>query len=396
MRIACFCFAWALLGAEIPKGAELHLRLKTKIASNASRPGDAVETVLTRPLVGPSGVLLPAGVVFRGKVKEAKPSTKPEERALIAVELTEMSAAGAAPAPVAVILKAVENSREGVDKEGRIVGILASDTASARMDEGISRVSQRFGKLAEILGVAKSAVVKTADAEIVYEPETDLIFETTAPAEWNGPLTVAPVPEEFPNLGELEQLVNGQPFQTVAENPPKPSDITNLMFIGSEEELKSAFAAGGWNTAAELNAQSKLETFRAIVENRGYKEAPMSTLLLEGAKAAFDFQKQLNTFAARHHLRIWRRPDTFLGKPVWVSAATHDTGIEFSAENRTFIHKIDSLIDRERSKVVNDLIFGGRVKALALVDRPAVPKETRNATGDEVKTDGRMAVLLLQ
>jgi hypothetical protein len=46
--------------------------------------------------------------------------------------------------------------------------------------------------------------------------------------------------------------------------------------------------------------------------------------------------------------------------------------------------------------VVNDLIFGGRVRGLALIDRPAVPKETRNATGDAVKTDGRMAVLLLQ
>jgi hypothetical protein len=92
----------------------------------------------------------------------------------------------------------------------------------------------------------------------------------------------------------------------------------------------------------------------------------------------------------------WRGPITFLGKPVRVCAATHDTGIEFSAENRTFIHKIDSLIDRERAKVVNDLIFGGRVKGLALIDRPAVPKETKNATGDVVKTDGRMAVVLLQ
>jgi hypothetical protein len=99
---------------------------------------------------------------------------------------------------------------------------------------------------------------------------------------------------------------------------------------------------------------------------------------------------------ARHHLRIWRRPDTFLDKPVWVCAATHDTGIEFSAANRTFIHKIDSLIDRERAKVVNDLVFGGRVKGLALIDRPTVPKETRNATGDAVTTDGRLAVLLLE
>jgi hypothetical protein len=33
------------------------------------------------------------------------------------------------------------------------------------------------------------------------------------------------------------------------------------------------------------------------------------------------------------------------------------------------------------------------VKALALVDRPAVPTKGYNATGDQLLTDGRMAVL---
>ena len=34
--------------------------------------------------------------------------------------------------------------------------------------------------------------------------------------------------------------------------------------------------------------------------------------------------------------------------------------------------------------------------ALALVDRSQVPKQSRNATGDAMETDGRMAVLVLQ
>jgi hypothetical protein len=386
----------ALAGAgEAPKGAELHLRLKTQVASNASKAGQAVEAVLIRPVVGEAGVLIPAGVALRGTVKEAKASAGAADRAILAIEFTEMSA-GDAKAPVAATLKQVENAREGVDANGRVIGILASETISAKMDTGISLLSQRLSKLGDFLGVVKSAVVKQADIEIVYAAGTDMVFETTKAVTWNGPMAVAPMPEEIPDLAALVELVGREPFQTVAENPPKPSDITNLMYIGTEEELKAAFEAAGWNTAASLNAQSKLETFRAIVENRGYKEAPMSILLLDGARPAFDYQKQLNTFAARHHLRVWRRPATFAGKPVWACAATHDTGIEFSAANRTFIHKIDSHIDRERAKVVNDLIFGGKVKGLALVGRPAVPKETRNATGDDVVTDGRIAVLLLQ
>ena len=168
------------------------------------------------------------------------------------------------------------------------------------------------------------------------------------------------------------------------------------MFLGSREQVEAAFIKAGWTTAEELNARSGLETFRAVVENRGYKEAPMSVLLLDGQKPDIVFQKQLNTFAKRHHLRIWKRPDRFQGRAVWVCAATHDIGISFSPENRTFNHDIDSHIDRERAKVVYDLVITGRVNGLALVERPAVPTHTENATGDKIETDGKMAVLLLQ
>ena len=100
-------------------------------------------------------------------------------------------------------------------------------------------------------------------------------------------------------------------------------------------------------------------------------------------------------FRSRHHLRIWRRPGKFRGKPVWVVAATHDIGIDFSEAERTFMHRIDSQIDRERDKVADDLLFTGRVEAFDLLERPAVPRQSQNATGDRLHTDGRMAVLLL-
>ena len=122
----------------------------------------------------------------------------------------------------------------------------------------------------------------------------------------------------------------------------------------------------------------------------------MSILLLDGHKPDLVFQKGNNTFAKRHHLRIFHRPTTYNGQEVWVSSATHDIGIDLSAENRTFIHKVDSSIDRERAKVVNDLLFTSRVNSVALVERQDVPKESSNATGDKLVTDGKMAVLVLK
>ena len=89
-------------------------------------------------------------------------------------------------------------------------------------------------------------------------------------------------------------------------------------------------------------------------------------------------------------------PARFLGLPLWAVAATHDIGIDFSEENRTFIHRVDPQIDAERAKVVTDLLFTGRVQSVELVDRPEVPVKSQNATGDNLETDGRMAVLVLQ
>jgi hypothetical protein len=200
----------------------------------------------------------------------------------------------------------------------------------------------------------------------------------------------------FPDEDALAGLVNSEPFRTMAQSPARPSDMTNIMFLATEDELRAAFEKAGWAAPSRINTQSKLETARALIESRGYKEGPMSVLLLDGRMPDMAFEKGNNTFAQRHHLRIFRRPGMFGGKPIWVCSSTHDTGIDFSDRDRTFIHKIDPQIDRERAKVVNDLLFTGMIRSLALVDRTDIPQNAANATGDSLKTDGGMAVLLFQ
>ena len=56
--------------------------------------------------------------------------------------------------------------------------------------------------------------------------------------------------------------------------------------------------------------------------------------------------------------------------------------------------EVAARMDRERAKVVTDLIFTGMVKSVAMVDRPEVPTTVQNATGDTLKTDGAMAVVM--
>jgi hypothetical protein len=375
----------------IPAGTELYVRLKTPISSNESKADQAVEAVTIIPVLDQGRVVIPSGVAIKGRIAETKPALKADERAALSMIFTDIGAVR-----TKAVVADVDNARESVDQAGKIIGILASETLAARANQGIDKVGQKSSALAGILGVAKGAVLTGAPSgEIKYDPGVELKLKLLEPITWKGESSdpaLTPIRDEQ----ELNNLVNAQSFQTIAENPPKPSDITNLMFVGSEEQVRTAFEAAGWATARQKNTESILETVRAIAEVRGFKEAPMSTLLLDGRRSDFDFQKQNNTFAKRHHLRIWRRQDSFQDRPVWVCSSTHDIGIEFSQENRTFIHVIDSQIDRERAKVVSDLLFAGRVQSLALVERPKVPKTSRNATGDAIETDGRMAVLVLK
>jgi hypothetical protein len=381
----------------VPVGTEIQIRLKTKVSTQSSKPKDPVEAVVIAPVMVNGEFVIPAGAVARGTVEKAVQSSKSDERSSLLLSFTELEIAGV-KSKLSTQVAAVENARESIDEQGQITGIVASETISGRLDSGLAKLGERAASFADLLGTVKKAVLKEPESDITYDTGVELSLKTTAALELKGPSGPGPAAKLVPVADEngLARMLSRQPFQTVAEKPPKPSDITNIMLVGTLEQVQKAFADGGWSSAAALSAQAKLETFRAIAEQRGYKEAPVSVLLLDGHPPDIVFEKLTNTFAQRHHLRVWKRPDTFAGQPVWVIAATHDTGIEFSEQNRTFIHKIDSQIDRERAKVVNDLLLTGRVKSVALVDRPAVPEHGQNATGDNVETDGKMAVLVLQ
>jgi len=386
----------AVFAVDAPPGTELHVRLKTKIAASVNSTRQPVEAVVTVPVLDGNRVVIPAGARVLGEVKERRAAADPGQRALLRLAFNKIVAPDGKAAKLDASLMDVDNARETVDEKGAIVGILASETLAARMNRGIEKVAERYPGLADVLESMKGSFgVREADPDIQYEPGVDMTLRLNKPVDWDeSKVSAEPYAvRAIEPAAAVAELVNVQPLRTRAANPPRPSDMTNLLFIGSADQIRAAFEAAGWTTAETLSGKSTMETIRAVMEGRGYKEAPMSVLLLDGRVPDMLFQKQNNTFAQRHHLRIWRRPDTFDDKEVWVCAATHDVAIDFSPEDRTFIHRIDPQIDRERAKVVNDLVFTGRVRGVSLVSRSDVPKDAYNATGDQLITDGRMAVL---
>ena len=204
--------------------------------------------------------------------------------------------------------------------------------------------------------------------EIQFPAGTDIQIQIVRPSmlkqkeEWTGwpPLAVD---------ARLQQLVAAAPVRTQTPNKT-PSDPTNLMFLGAREQLMTAFGEAGWFAPDDLGVKSALKTAQATLRQTGYSTGPVSSLMVAGRQPDLVFQKSLDTFAMRHHLRIWKLNQTYKGQDVWVAAATHDIDTTNSRAGSKWSHRIDPHIDRERDWVETDLLFVGTAVAYAEVDRP--------------------------
>ncbi len=383
---------------QVPAGTAIDVRLTSEVSSEKPSGQQVAGVVLTPFFIG-DAVAIPAGVQVTGTTADVSPykdssDAGGEKPATLRLNFDHMQDSSGQSKQISSVLTGVENAREQVDaSSGLITGIKVSSTYAGQIDQGLDKLGGRHSELAQLLGGVRDAFLKKVDASIDYKPGADVQLKLTKNLDWTPNPGTIPAPGPISPAPELETLVNALPFRTLALKPPDPSDMTNLMFLGTAEQVNEAFRTAGWIAADALSQNSKMETARAIIENRGYSEAPMSILTLEGKPPDLALQKQNNTFAMRHHIRIWQRPQQFNGKTVWIAAATHDISITFSQTSKSFTHGIDPHIDAERAKVANDLVFTGKVHGLALVERNNIPKDASNATGDKLITDGKMAVL---
>ena len=135
---------------------------------------------------------------------------------------------------------------------------------------------------------------------------------------------------------QLRQLVASAPQRTHTSNKTL-SDVTNLMFIGSEKELIAAFQEARWFEADESERSVGDERWcrprcaRAVTPALQFRRC-----LVNERPPDLVFQKSLNTFAKRHHIRIWKLATKYNGRDVWVGAATHD----IATTNSSRRHKV--------------------------------------------------------
>jgi hypothetical protein len=201
--------------------------------------------------------------------------------------------------------------------------------------------------------------------------------------------------EISPALAQAVQKLLADAPARVQSKSKKPGDPLNLIVVGNASQILGAFKQAGWSPADKLGTKSAAGTVRAMANNEGYGQAPVSQLYLFGRAEDLAFEKMLNTFLKRHHLRLWRTTvPTEEGREIWIGASTHDIGLDVHLG--VVSHAIDGDLDVERAKVGADLMAGGLVAAERLVSRPNPLTEGKTATGGTWKTDGQLLLIELK
>jgi hypothetical protein len=389
----------ASMKADLAPGQTLSVRLDGPVYSDRSRTGDPVEATVTYPLCKdgeqvackPGELLLAPGTRINGTVLFAQKAPDKYSRPRIVLDFANIVSKEGQRSPLYARVLDVDNARETV-RNNEILGIIqphASNKASLAM-AALSAATPIAGYT--IRGI-QTVYGLSLRREILFPAGTDMQIQIVRPStlklkeSWPGW-------PQLPVTAKLQTVVAAAPLRTHTPDG-KVSDVTNLMFLGTRQQVVSAFDEAGWFEAEALGTKSALKTVQATLRQSGYSTAPVSMLMIDNRPPDLVFQKSLDTFAKRHHVRIWKQAELYDGREIWVGAATHDIAVSNARAHTKWSHRIDPHIDRERDWIETDLLFIGTASGYADVDRPQAPRKAANATGDEIVTDGKMAVVQL-
>jgi hypothetical protein len=384
---------------QIPAGQALWIRLLTPISTYTAKPGDPVQGILTEAITCENDAYFPVGTPVSGVVRSVRKVGWGirHETAALELQFNELEPPQGAPVAISASVSEVENAREQVSSKGMIQGIRSSDTPEGRINSRLGHLPTWNPYSDMGLIVYKATFPIFPEPEIYFPGGTDLRLKLEEPVALPAALPQQPIDKAEYAADDFEW----QEFaRTIPERTTTPgmvnADLINLIFVGSREQVETAFHDAGWVNSDAFTRHSFMRDFYAFLNNSGYPQAPMRVFLLNGEPPDMNWQKSLNSYARRDHLRMWEWENSPRSKTVWLSASTHDAGAALSLRHHQFVHHISPDIDDERSKVVRDLSAAGCVQSVHMVPRPGVPNLTQNATGDPVRTDGALAVVELK
>ena len=393
-----FCAALAFGCDGLPAGQILWVRLSAPVSSYSSKAGDTVHAVLTEAVVCDNQVVFPIGTGVEGVVQSVRKVGWGirHETAALQIRFGRFVTAQGLPAAASASVVEVENAREQVNSKGVIQGIRSSDTPEGRINSRLIHLPT-YNPYSDLgLIVYKATFPIFPEPEIYYPAGTDLRLKLTD-AVHSLPVSPTPVQSAPETISELdvEQMAPSLPARSTTSKGAD-ADVVNIAFVGSRAQVESAFKEAGWSTSDPFSRRTFVHTFYAFLNDSTYAQAPMKPLFLDGKPADMNWQKSLNSYNRRDHLRMWQWSETSDSETVWLSSSTHDTRATLSVKQHQFVHHIAPDIDDERSTVIRDLELAGCIQSVHLVPRRGVSNLTQNANGDPVRTDGDLAIVQLK
>ena len=393
------CSAGLALGCDqLPAGQSLWIRLASPISTYTATVGEPVHAILTQDVACDDDVVLPMGTPIEGVVQSKRKVGWGirHETAALEIEFNRAIVEPGSPIQISARIEEVENAREQV-KNGVIQGVMSSDTFQGRINSRLIHLPtwNPYSDLGLIIYKATFPIFP--EPEIYYPAGTDMRLKMRAPVS-SLPTLVRITPSTASTLTDSWQLdaLVGQLPQRSTTRKSVDADMVNLVFLGSQDQVQAAFREAGWRNSDPASKRAFLHNFYALLNNSGYAQQPMMTLMLNGKPEDMNWQKSLNSYGRRDHLRIWHWSPEGSTNSIWVSSSTHDTSAFLSVKYKSFVHHIAPDIDDERAKVIRDLNFAGCVRSVSYVSRSGTSTIAQNATGDLIRTDGSIAVIELK
>jgi len=381
---------------RIPSGKSFWVRLLDPVASYSSKPGTLIRAILIQSPDCDGAPVFPAGLEVDGEVVAARKVGLGivHETASLEIIFDRIVTADGTTLPIASQVVEVDNARETVHN-GKIRGILATYTPQGRITDGLGHLPSLNPYSAPSLIVYRLFTV-LPEPEIYLPPGTDLRLRL------NVPLYVGDQPELPPVSFQMDEIERGDVEMLLQKNTTrtytgkgKEADLVNVLFLGSREQMDSAFQTAGWINGDRISTRSVLKEFRAFLTLSNYPSAPITTQYLQGQRQEVTWQKSFNSYSRRDHLRLWEEPGTVLGQEAWLGAYSRETSAVLSITQHKFIHHLDRNLDDGVNMLVRDLTIAGCVKSVQLLPRPELHDTFLNATGDEMLTDGTLTVVQL-
>jgi hypothetical protein len=387
---AALALLLAVVAADtlIPPGTHIPIRFVEHITSGKDTVGTPVLVQTMGAIVNDSCVVVPPYLRAMGHVVVSKGGGRFGRHGKLGLRFDSLEVRRGQWVPIAGLLDTLEYTKpafltdSGLVSSGKtgVVGV-----GKKLVPAGVAAAADIAAVPVALLGgyslMHRGPPVKILAGEIgglrLIEPLTVPDVDRCEPVAAHRELADPPaLPKFLPRSENRTGTVLGDPF--------------NVLLLGSEAAIDSAFRSVGWIQAQKRTVSTVTKEITAAIASRPAMNAPVSTQYFEGRPQDLAYELPGPNVRIRHHIRIWLL-DTLA--QVWVGAANKDVGVIFKPWEPQATHKIEPHIDHERDRVVHDLEASGCADLLDYMTLPGAITEGRNVSGQKIFTDGRTAVV---